>query len=173
MNKVLIIFASRNGHTKTIANDIAIILEQNEKTVELCNIDATSPMRELKSYKHILVMSPVYNKKFMHKVVDFVANNHDELNKVSSILVGVCLSVIKSKKQNEHYINNFLKRTRWNPNEIFILAGRLYYQDYGILEKILLKIMMFMYGEKTKTTEPIIFTDYQEVEKIAQKIINS
>ena len=76
----------------------------------------------------------------------------------------------KNKPETNPYIEKFLKRTNWKPNEIAVFAGKIDYPKYNFLDKHMIRLIMWITKGPTDLKKTYEFTNWNDVDKFTRKI---
>jgi len=99
---------------------------------------------------------------------------------LSSCFHGIFFSVnVVARKANRNrpetnpYMQKFLKKASWKPQALAVFAGKIEYQKYKFLDRMMIRFIMWMTDGPTAPDTNIEFTDWQQVERFGQMIANS
>ena len=120
--KTLILYSSRDGQTKKIAEFMAQYLE-GEVVV--------SPLMEeldLQFFDRVIIGASIRYGHFNKQLYHFVERHHELLNAKSAVFFGVNLTARKEGKDTPEgnvYVRKFLQRIKWTPAKVGVFAGRI------------------------------------------------
>ena len=84
--------------------------------------------------------------------------------------------VARKKKKNSiktnPYIKKFFKLSKWKPDIVQVFAGKLDYPKYNFINKNIIKFIMWVTNGPTQTDIVVEFTNWNKVQKFANKINN-
>ncbi|VFP87936.1 menaquinone-dependent protoporphyrinogen IX dehydrogenase [Candidatus Erwinia haradaeae] len=172
--KTLILFSSRYGQTRKISYYIAGILQ---KKVECCikNIESAGDINCLQ-YDRILIGASVYYGHFHPPFEQFIKKNANILNQVISGFFSVNLVARKPEKRTPEtnpYTRKFLLQSLWKPNCCAVFSGALRYPDYSLLNRFMIKLIMYITKGDTDSKKPFIeYTDWKQVRYFANQFLN-
>ncbi len=87
-----------------------------------------------------------------------------------SAFLGVCLTARKPEKRTPEsnvYVRKFLAKTPWQPAMAAAVAGALLYPRYRWYDRWAIRFIMRITGGETDTSKEIVYTDWQQVEGLA------
>ena len=78
-----------------------------------------------------------------------------------------------TEKENKYYIKKFKKNVRWSPKKIQVFPGKIDYPKYNFLDKHMVRLIMYFSGGPTDLSKSYEFTDWKEVDRFADEILES
>lgn len=170
--KTLILYSSRNGHTCKIAHFIANFFHQS-KICDVKNLHNNFDIN-LENYQRIVIGASVRYGYFSIKFYKFIKDKIHYLNSIPSAFYTVSLLArhdYYNTPNTNTYTKKFLKNTLWCPKISAVFAGALKYSHYNILIKLLIFFIMKINNKNMSVQSDIEFTDWQQVRKFAERII--
>ncbi|WP_040977378.1 menaquinone-dependent protoporphyrinogen IX dehydrogenase [Necropsobacter massiliensis] len=167
--ETLILYSSRDGQTKKIADFIAMELGGNVSVQSLHDVQETSLVRA----ERIIIGASIRYGHFERTLDNFVKKQTALLNKKPSAFFGVNLTARKAGKdtpQTNVYVRKFLQRIHWKPKQAAVFAGALRYPRYRFFDRIMIQLIMKLTGGETDPTKEIEYTDWQKVRAFAEKL---
>jgi len=173
MKKILIIYSTTDGHTKKICNYISEKLEQKfrSKVISLNkseNIDLTK-------YDLTIVGASIRYGKHKSELYSFIHRNLAQLNSIDSAFFSVNAVARKDNKcsaDTNPYMQKFLKKTNWKPKNLAVFAGKIDYSKYKVVDKFMIRFIMWLTDGPTNTSNVHEFTDWNRVELFCKELIN-
>ena len=165
--KKIFIYSSSNGQSLKICE---ILNEEKESLV--LNIDRLNSVN-LDNFDQIIIGASVKYGDHNKKIYNFVKNNKILLKTKKTVFFSVNATARKSEKNKPNtnpYIIKFLKKTNWKPDHIGVFAGKIDFPNYNLLEKYLIKFIMWITNGPTDTTKTYEFTDWDAVKKFSREI---
>ena len=165
--KTLILYSSRDGQTKKIAEFMAQYLK-GEVVV--------SPLMEeqdLQGFDRVIIGASVRYGHFNKQVYRFVERHHELLNAKSAVFFGVGLTARKEGKDTPEgnvYVRKFLQRIKWTPAKVGVFAGALVYPRYKWIDRVMIQLIMKITGGETDTAKEIEYTDWGKVKTFAESL---
>ncbi len=172
MHESLVIYSSTDGHTKTICQRI-ISFFKNDKIVKIMSLDEANKI-DLSNFDTIIIGASIRYGRHSKKLYKFIQYNQNILNKKNSIFFSVNVVARKSGKNTPDtnpYIKKFLKISKWKPKKIEVFAGKVNYPDYNLIDKYVIKFIMFLTDGPTDTSRSYDFTDWSKVDEFAKRLL--
>ena len=174
MSNFLIIYSSTDGHTKTICERIKSFLNDGN-LVELLSLE-DAKKADLSNFKKIIIGASIRYGKHSKELYKFINLNKNILNQKKCAFFSVNVVARKPEKntiETNPYINKFLKISKWKPNRISVFAGKVDYPNYNLFEKYIIKLIMFITGGPTDTSQSYEFTDWSKVDVFSEDLKNN
>ena len=173
MKKILIIYSTTDGHTKKICNYISEKLEQNfrSKIISL----GKSENIDLTKYDFIIIGASIRYGKHKPELYSFIHRNLAKLNSIDSAFFSVNAVARKDNKSSidtNPYMLKFLKNTNWEPKSLAVFAGKIDYSKYKVLDKFMIRFIMWLTDGPTNISNVHEFTDWNMVELFCKALIN-
>ena len=174
MSNFLIIYSSTDGHTKTICERIKSFLNDGN-LVELISLEDAKKV-SLSNFEKIIIGASIRYGKHSKELYKFINLNKNILNQKKCAFFSVNVVARKPEKntiETNPYINKFLKISKWKPNRISVFAGKVDYPNYNLFEKYIIKLIMFITGGPTDTSQSYEFTDWSKVDVFSEDLKNN
>lgn len=170
--KILIIYSSTDGHTAKICSVLGNQIEKQGHQVSLRTIN-DCPDNDLRHFDMIVIGASIRYGTHSSQVIDFINRNKELLdtkpNAFFSVNV-VARKPEKSRPETNPYLQKFLRRIAWRPKELAVFAGRIDYPSYRFLDRLMIRLIMWMTKGPTDPTAVVEFTDWQQVEEFGRLI---
>ncbi len=170
-NKAVILYSTVDGHTLKICNHIASQLEENGCNVNVNEISTFN--KPLLDYNTVIIGASIRYGKHNKMVTQFILKNKEELEQINCAFFSVNLvarKIDKSTFYNNPYVQKYFKRINWKPKVIDVFAGRLDYNLYNFIDRLMIKLIMKITKGPVDSDKPIEFTDWKRVEEFSLKI---
>ncbi len=171
---ILIIYASIDGQTKKISEYLAEKINK-DSSVTLVAIDDISSV-ELNDFEMIILGAAIRYSKYNKKVYKFVKQNKELLKSKKNAFFTVSGSARKDGKDNpatNTYVNKFIAKSNWQPQQMAIFAGRINYSLYGFFDKHFIRFIMKLTSGPTELDTNIEFTNWQKVDEFCEVCTNT
>ena len=174
MNKILIAYATTDGQTKIICEKIKTILEKTF-IVDLLPIQRKNQDLKLldKNFASVIVGASIRYGKHSDDLYDFIENNLNFLESVNNAFFSVNVVARKQEKntpETNPYIKKFLTLSNWSPKKMAVFAGKVDYPKYRLIDKYMIRLIMWITRGPTDVSKNFEFTDWNKVEKFAHEI---
>ena len=169
----LIAYATTEGQTAHIADELRTRLEALGVTVTTMDLERTNP--DAGAYDTVVVAASVHLGKYQKEVGRFVDAWVDSLNTTPSWFIGVSFSEATGDKPGGHeaaqaMIDAFLNEHGWRPTGSLSLAGAIKYRDYNVLKRMMMKKIVGEAGMETDTSRNWEYTNWDAVDRLAREI---
>jgi menaquinone-dependent protoporphyrinogen oxidase len=125
--KFLVVYGTRNGQTKRIAERIGAQLHARGAMVDLVNARSIPITLQIAAYDGVLAGASVNTGKFQPCLGDFIDGFREEIARVPSAFFSVSLAEADAmrRQQARDYIDHFLTEHEWTPALNASFAGAL------------------------------------------------
>jgi menaquinone-dependent protoporphyrinogen oxidase len=176
MANVLIVYATKEGQTETIARHAADCLRARGHFVELVDADRREA-RELGRFDAVIIGAPIHARGYPRSIVRFARERAAFLDSVSAAFFSVGLAVMSHKSdgraQTMKIIEQFTQRTGFRPQRVELFAGALRYSRYNFLVRALMRYISAKEGGDTDTSRDYEYTDFDAVERFALEFVDA
>jgi menaquinone-dependent protoporphyrinogen oxidase len=175
--RVGVFFATREGHTKRIANHIAADLRTAGFDVDLIDARHTIPF-SLRNYSAAVLAASVHSGNHEPEMIQFVQDHRTDLDAMMTAFLSVTLSEAGAERQDaspiEHaqfvmdvdrMLDKFFEETNWHPTITKPVAGALVYSQYNFLIRLIMKRIAKKEGAETDTSHDYVYTDWIGLDK--------
>ena len=162
----LIIYSTTDGQTKKICET----LKENsidKNFYEIISLEEAFH-KEIERYEKIIIGASIRYGRHNPKIYEFIKMNKEVLEKKKSAFFSVNVVARKSEKNTPDtnpYIMKFLKKSEWQPKKLGVFAGKIDYPRLSFINKIVIRLIMFITKGPTNTNNIYEFTDWQRVKK--------
>ena len=173
MSSVLIVYSSKDGHTKIICQRVTNFLNEGN-LVKLLPIEDAKNI-DLSNFEKIIIGASIRYGKHSKELYKFVNLNKNILEQKKSAFFSVNVVARKPEKntaETNPYVNKFLKISNWKPNIIRVFAGKVDYPSYNFFDKYVIKFIMFITKGPTDTSRSYEFTDWSKVDEFSKEFKN-
>lgn len=168
MKKKLILYSTTDGQTLKICERIKTIVSSEIDIVSLDNIKSI----KLYLYDLIILGASIRYGKHKPEVYNFVLNNKEVLESKKTAFFSVNAVARKENKntpESNPYILKFLKQTNWKPDYVEVFAGKINYPKYNLIDKYIIRFIMWITKGPTNIKNVYEFTDWAKVDHFASK----
>lgn len=177
MSKILVLYGTTDGHTRKIAQALAITLGAEGASVDLRDAKAVDARVRPEGYDAAFILASVHVTNYQRSVKRWVKAHVGELNRIPSAFLSVCLGVLEQNEKSQREVreipSRFLQQYGWHPTAVKIVAGALPYTRYGWLKKRVLRRIAAKAGGGTDTTRDYEYTDWEALERFAREFLRS
>jgi menaquinone-dependent protoporphyrinogen oxidase len=164
--RILIVFATTEGHARKLAGYAAGRLTAAGHLVRVC--DATQPdLPDPAGFEAAVLIASVHLGHYQAAFCNFVHNSHDALNAIPTAFVSVSLSAAGSNPSDlaglRLCVDRLERDTLWRPVAVHHAAGAMPFSAYGFFMKLAIQFIARRRGKIVKTSEDYDLTDYAEL----------
>jgi len=172
MQKVLLVYSTVDGHTKTITEYIANVLEADGISTTRRSVDDAT-VDDLDDYDRVIIGASIRYGKHRPNVTEWINSRAASLAKKPGAFFSVNLVARKpgrDRLEANNYAKKFLKGIEWQPDRVAIFAGRLNYPAYSFLDRQVIRLIMWMTKGPTNSDAVVDYTDWQKVEAFTREV---
>jgi menaquinone-dependent protoporphyrinogen oxidase len=176
MAAVLVVYATRDGQTRKIAERIANVLRVRRHVVEL--LDAARAPRDvdLSRFQAVFIGSSVHAGGYLRPVVRFVQSHRAELERLPTLFFSVGLAILSilndGRAQTMRLVDRLIAETGWHPRRIELVAGALPYTRYNFLIRFVMRRIARKEGMDTNTSRDYEYTDWAAIDRFAVNFVD-
>ena len=171
MAKLLIIYSTTDGHTRSICERLqGIAADTNDVTLvamaERADID-------IAPFDKVVIGASIRYGKHQQEVFEFITRNQAALEAKPNAFFSVNVVARKPEKntpETNPYLQKFLKKIAWQPQNLAVFAGKIDYPRYGFMDRTMIRFIMWMTKGPTDPTLTIEFTDWDKVDEFGRRI---
>ena len=174
MLRILIIYSTTDGHTRKICRRLCQVIAQQDHQVTLISIDDESNV-DLESFDKIVLGASIRYGKHHQKVYEFIKRNEQLLDSKPNALFSVNVVARKPEKnqpETNPYLRKFLKQISWQPKEMAVFAGKIDYNKYSLLDRQIIRLIMWMTRGPTDPDTVVEFTNWKQVDSFGLLVSN-
>ena len=168
MHQNLIIYSSTDGQTIKICKRIMSIIGDSK----IVSIDEAKN-ENLSKYEKVIVGASIRYGKHKPELYEYISKNCDHLIDINASFFSVNVVARKPEKNTpltNPYVQKFLSISQWHPSLIGVFAGKIDYPRYGLLDKFMIRLIMWITKGPTDTKNVYEFTNWDDVDSFAKKI---
>jgi menaquinone-dependent protoporphyrinogen oxidase len=174
MSSVLILYASYDGQTARIAERIRDVAVKAGHRVALRRFDGPDACGDIARHDAVVVGAAI---RFGHhdRALEKALRPHSgALSARPNAFFSVCLSAGGPGAKPDSarkYVEDFCKRTAWEPRETASFAGALLYSRYSPFIRFMMRLIVGSAGGETDTSRDYEYTDWVAVERFAKGFV--
>jgi menaquinone-dependent protoporphyrinogen oxidase len=170
--RILIVFATTEGHTRKLAAFAAEHLRQGGHQVRVCDA-AQSDRPDLAAFEAALLFASLHLRRYQASLTRFARENHAALNAIASAFVSVSLSAAgdPSHPGLRDCVERLTQDTLWRPSAVYHAAGAMPFSAYTIFMKLAIWLIARRHGMPVKTSQDYDLTDYATLEAFIGRFV--
>ena len=184
MKPFVVLYATREGHTRRIAEHIAIRIRDRGHPASLRDVRHLHEPFELDGFGGAFVAASVHTGKHEPEMVAFVKRHRGQLDALPTAFLSVSLTAAtaedatrpavdraKASADTQRVIEEFLTSTLWRPNRVRAVAGALLYSKYNFILRFVMKQIARRASTATDTSRDYEFTDWKALDELVDVMI--
>ena len=177
---VAVLYATREGHTRRIAERIADVLKRHGLAVVAADVRANGADIDLAACAAAVLAASVHMGRFEPEMVRFARTHGAVLRAMPNAFVAVSMSQAtverkeagdEERERSRAYVracvDKFVGETGWRADRTVPVAGALRYSQYNVVVRWVMKSMARRAGASTDTTRDHDYTDWSAVDRLA------
>jgi menaquinone-dependent protoporphyrinogen oxidase len=174
--KTLIIYSSRYGQTEKIMRSLGETLKSHGQPVDLRSVDEPLP-QVFFQYKAVVFASSIYRGQFNSTLIHWAERHRSQLEGIATYTVLVHLNAADQRPEaraaEQKMMTDFNQALGLKPLLSQHLAGALNYTRYNFLIRWLMRRISAKAGGPVDTSQDYELTDWIQVRKFAEQILQS
>jgi menaquinone-dependent protoporphyrinogen oxidase len=173
--KLLLVYGTTEGHTRTITEHMADIATANGAMVDTVDsADLLQPLTK-SQWDAIVVGGSVHQGHHQMSLRAFILNNLTLLQHLPSAFFSVSLSAaVKDDAHREEarsYLTNFLQDLGWQPALTACFAGAIKHSEYDYFRRMVLSLLARQLEPGIVQPHDIVYTDWTQVETFVKAFL--
>lgn len=182
MKPIGVFYATREGHTRRIAEHAEQTLSERGLKVEVRDLRTQAEGIALNNYSGVILAASVHRQKHEREMTGFVKRHRCELDRTPTIFLSVTLSEAGAERPNttaqEHaqfvtdvqkVMDAFFAEASWHPKRAKPVAGALLYSKYDVLIRFIMKRIAKKGGGDTDTSRDYEYTDWAALDRFIEQ----
>jgi menaquinone-dependent protoporphyrinogen oxidase len=171
VSRILLVYASRHGHTAKVAARLAEAIHAAGGSVDVRSIADGAP--RLDGYDATVVGASVHAGHYQRELVEWITAHRTRLAAMPSAFFSVCLTAAddtdESRAATRAYIDELEEITGWTPRITETIAGALQYREYDFVTRLVMRLLMRKGGHPTDTSRDYDYTDWDAVDRFGTR----
>ena len=170
MAKVLILYSTTDGHTIEICKRIKQTVEAKGYRVKLQDL-ADGPELVPGTFDKVVIGASIRYGKHQPLVSEFIRENQNTLEGYPNAFFSVNVVARKPEKnqpETNPYLQKFLKKIDWQPQQLGVFAGKIDYPSLGFVDKQMIRLIMWITKGPTDPNAIVEFTDWDKVDEFGR-----
>jgi menaquinone-dependent protoporphyrinogen oxidase len=172
MASILILYSTVDGHTRTICERLRGWLAPAGHEVTVLDMK-DRPDIDLRPFDKIVIGASIRYGKHRSYVGEFIERNAATLQGKPAAFFSVNVVARKPGKdtaETNPYARKFLGSIAWRPRLADVFAGRIDYAKYGVVDRLMIRLIMWITRGPTDPKAVVEFTDWTRVEAFARAV---
>ncbi|MCA9618294.1 MAG: hypothetical protein KC731_04715 [Myxococcales bacterium] len=176
--RVLIVFATREGHTHRIADHIAEAVRRRGYEPHVVDAAATGDDFDLGGHAAAILAASVHLGTHEREMKRFIRQHREALQSMPSAFISVSMSAVRAADPTRDpddreqatrdvvdMMEELFQETGWRPDRKRPVAGALMYTKYNFLVRWIMKRIAREQGGSTDTSRDHIYTDWGTLDR--------
>ncbi|MBU2580669.1 MAG: hypothetical protein KJ622_02990 [Alphaproteobacteria bacterium] len=169
MARVLVAFASREGHTELIAHHVVRQLEDRGHLTRLINLTRHEGEAGADDYDATIIAGSIHVGSFAPEVLGFLMRHGPAVREHVSAFLPVSLSAASHDDAEIAAINEiadrFLFEAGWQPEFVEHVAGAVYDRELNAVERTVLHMIMRQHETVPDPSGSTVLTDWGRLDE--------
>jgi menaquinone-dependent protoporphyrinogen oxidase len=164
--RVLMLCSSTDGQTRRICERLRDIVQGGGDEVTLANVDEAAGLAPT-GFGLAVIGARIRYGRTDPRVIAYANRHAQALNAMPSAFFSVNIVARKPEKsqpETNPYVRKFLRRVAWRPRWLEVFAGKLDYPRYSVLDRLVIRFIMWMTDGPTQADAVVEFTDWRRVD---------
>jgi len=172
MSRVLILYGTTDGHTRSVAEAMRRRLQLGGLAVDV--IEAAHANPPARDYAAVIVAASLHAGGFQKAVERWVSEHARDLAARPNAFVPVCLGILQKDDavvmaDLTTMVERFGDKTGWQPGSVKFVAGALLYTRYNVFKRWIMKRIVAKAGGDTDTSRDYVYTDWSDLRGFADE----
>lgn len=185
MKHVLVLYATREGQSRKIAERVAECLRAKQYVVQLWDTAEIPAAFDLETFGGVVMVASVHRGTHERETISFVEKHREQLATMPAAFLSVSLSQAGADDPNasaekraqaaadaRQMLERFFEKTQWQPGLAWPIAGALVYSMYGPITKFVMKRIAKSMGGPTDVSRDYEFTDWPTLDHYIDEFVS-
>lgn len=171
-SKTALLYATVDGHTLKICNELENVFKQNNQNLEVFSIDDFN--EDFTKFDKFIIGSSIRYGVHHEKIIEFIKANTAQLNTMKTAFFSVNLVARKPEKNKPDtnpYVVKFFQKIDWKPTHVEVFAGMLDYKKYKFFDRKMIQLIMWITKGPTDPNTKIEYTNWDKVKEFGMTIL--
>lgn len=172
--KILAVYGSNFGQAEAVLRRIAATLEGWGNAVVVYKGDAVPAGVAVEDFDAVVIAASIAVGKYQAYMREFVQRNLAALRERPTAFVSVNGANPETdpewQVEARGYVDAFLEETGWQPRWTATFSGALRFPRYGLVTRLVMKLISRQEGGPTDTSREFEFTDWDHVDRFAAEL---
>ncbi|MEM9191436.1 MAG: flavodoxin domain-containing protein [Myxococcota bacterium] len=183
--KVLIAYATQEGHTQRVAEAVAEAVERRGFSSVVLDTRVFDEV-DLRAFGAAILTAPVHRGRHEESMVRFVQAHRTGLSSLPTAFLSVSMSARGAQDEDDtpkrrqeaadrvhEQMESFFDEVDWHPDREEAVAGALAYREYGLVVRWVMKRIAKRTGADVDTSRDYIYTDWDALTHFAEEFCDS
>lgn len=173
MSRVVVVYATTDGHTAKVADSIARIARESGHQVEVVDSAKLPEGFSLAPYDGVILGGSVRYGRHQKAIKRFAKRHRAELAAKRSAFFSVsgAASSPTDRPQAERLAQQFVAGVGWQPDLVGVFGGAILFTKYGLVTRLVMKMIAKKHGADTDTSRDFEYTDWSAVRSFVESFL--
>lgn len=161
--RILITYATTEGHTRKICRFCAEQLMSQGHSVELLRVEDATDI-ELGLFDSVVLAGSIHVGRLQDDLAGFAEAHAQALNTMPTLLLVVSLSIAanteKDRMELDHIAKEFGDRTGWTAGQVAHVAGAFKFSEYDFFRSMAMRWIAWQNGTEVDPHKDTEYTDW-------------
>lgn len=186
MKPILIAYATREGHTRTIADHIARALRARGREATLLDAGEADGPLHVEDYEAAILAASVHMGKHEKEMERLIVREREALERLPTAFLSVSLAEAgvenpdqpderrtEAARELASITDALFEKTGWHPDRTQPVAGALMYSQYNLLVRWVMRRIAQKEGGSTDTSRDHVYTDWAALDRFVDDFVES
>ena len=186
MKPILVVYATREGHTRFIAERFADAARARQLVADLKDAQELLEPVDMSGYSAAVLAASIHAGTHEREISQFVKRYRNDLDAIPTAFLSVSLSEAGAENPDstpeqrndaaravERMMEEFFADTDWHPDRAEGVAGALMYSKYNLFVRWVMKRIAAKQGGSTDTSRDHVYTDWDALDRFAGEFLGS
>lgn len=173
--KILIAYATSEGHTRDIARTTADRLVDAGHSVELLRVADAGDIF-LTRFDGAIIAAPIHTGHYPKSLARFAEARADDLAALPTLFMSVSLAAAGHDADDwlglERILDDFITATGWKPGQVAQVAGAYKPSEYDIVRRFLMRRIIAAHEPDFDLDNDHIYTDWEGLAQTVDSWVN-
>lgn len=172
MSTILIAFSSHHGQTEKVANRLGAHLRGMGHEVDLVNLEVAKDGPPPEDYDLVVLGTRIEIGKHAPSLARYAGEHRRALAEMPTALFVVSMAAASTDRgpDPDGYVAKTCAELGLDPARRIAIAGALKYRSYGLVTRLVMKLISRRAGRTTDTSRDHEFTDWTVVRRFAESL---
>lgn len=174
--KILVTYATSDGHTRKIGRHIADMIANAGHAVELLDLADTMDI-DLGRFDGAILAASVHMGHYQRSLTDFVTGQSKSLKGIPTLFLSVSLAAAGHDTEDwtglDRIMEDFIEATGWTPGRVEQIAGAYMPSQYDIFRRFIMRRIIASKDSGTDLGADHVYTDWGALDRIVDDWQNS
>lgn len=172
--RILVLYATVEGHTRKIAETLAEEFESGYMDVNLTNVSDPGYC-DPGTFDAAVLCAPIHIHRYPSEFVKYIQSWKHSLQEIPTALVTVSLAIasdnVEERQEAEGYTEELCSKTGWHPDIYHHAAGALKYLEYDFFKRWMMRRISDAEGGPIDTSKDHELTDWTALRAFAGEFL--